>query len=274
MKKFAVFGNPIAQSLSPTIHQMFAHQVGEEISYEKILAHEDGFVEAASTFLAQDTAIGCNVTMPFKLDAYNFAQVEDAAANDAKAVNTLMKTADGKVNGFNTDGIGLVNDLLNNGVALKDKHVLLLGAGGAARGVVSPLFEAGIAKLTIANRTLSRAEQVARESQYDEIAVMTLEGVASITPHVIINSTAASLNGELPCNMNATSLSECEAVYDMVYKNSPTPFMQEATKFGVAQSLDGLGMLVEQAAAAFTIWTGKKPNTAKVVEKVRELVKR
>ncbi|MEC8231778.1 MAG: shikimate dehydrogenase, partial [Pseudomonadota bacterium] len=175
MKKFAVFGNPIAQSLSPTIHQMFAQQVGEEISYEKILAPEDGFVDAASAFLAQDAAIGCNVTMPFKLDAYNFAQVEDAAANDAKAVNTLMKTADGNVYGFNTDGIGLVNDLLNNGVALKNKHVLLLGAGGAARGVVSPLFEAGIAKLTIANRTLSRAEQVASESQYNEIAVMTLE---------------------------------------------------------------------------------------------------
>ncbi len=253
---------------------MFAQQVGEEISYEKILAPEDGFVDAASAFLAQDAAIGCNVTMPFKLDAYNFAQVEDAAANDAKAVNTLMKTADGKVNGFNTDGIGLVNDLLNNGVALKDKHVLLLGAGGAARGVVSPLFVAGIAKLTIANRTLSRAEQVASESQYNEIAVMTLDDVASITPHVIINSTAASLNGELPCNINAASLSKCEAVYDMVYKNSPTPFMQEAIKLGVAQSLDGLGMLVEQAAAAFTIWTGKKPNTAQVVDKVRELIKR
>ena len=252
---------------------MFAEQVGEEISYEKILAPEDGFVDAAKAFLAQDTAIGCNVTMPFKLDAFYFAQVEDAAANDAKAVNTLMKTADGKVYGFNTDGIGLVNDLLNNGVVLQDKHVLLLGAGGAARGVVSPLFKAGIAKLTIANRTVSRAEQVASESQYNDIEVSTLEDITSIAPHIIINSTAASLNGQLPCNMNAASLSNCEAVYDMVYKNSPTPFMQEATKLGVEKSLDGLGMLVEQAAAAFTIWTGKMPDTAMVVNKLRESIK-
>lgn len=253
---------------------MFAQQVGEDISYEKILAPEEGFVGAAKAFFAQKEAIGCNVTMPFKLDAYNFAHVDDAAANDAKAVNTLMKTADGKVSGFNTDGIGLVNDLLNNGVVLKDKHVLLLGAGGAARGVVSPLFTAGINKLTIANRTLSRAEQVAKESQYSEIDVMTLEDVTSITPQIIINSTSASLNGALPCNMSAAFLSKCEAVYDMVYKNSPTPFMQEASKLGVEKSLDGLGMLVEQAAAAFTIWTGAKPDTAEVVNKVREIIKR
>ena len=273
MKKYAVFGNPIAQSLSPTIHQMFAEQTGQVISYEKILAPEDGFKEAAKAFFAQEGALGCNVTMPFKLDAFELAQVDDQAAKDAKAVNTIMLSEDGTLKGFNTDGVGLVNDLLNNGVKLNNQRVLLLGAGGAARGVISPLFDAGIATLIIANRTLERAQQVANESTHSsDIDVVSLDEVKSTKPNIIINSTATSLHGTLPCEVNATLLSECAAVYDMVYKNSPTPFMQSASEMGVPQCIDGLGMLVEQAAAAFTIWTGVKPNTKSVVEYVRQSI--
>jgi shikimate dehydrogenase len=272
MKKFAVFGNPISQSLSPTIHQMFADQVGENISYEKILAPEDGFIEAAKAFLAQDEAVGCNVTMPFKLDAFNFAKVDDQAAKDAQAVNTLMKRESGEVLGYNTDGVGLVNDLLNNGVEIKDKRVLLIGAGGAARGVISPLLKAGAASLTIANRTKAKAEEVASAASNPKVQVVAIEDIASVAPHIIINSTAASLSNALPCSLNDGVLQHCEVVYDMVYKNSPTRFMRNAAELGVKTQIDGLGMLVEQAAEAFYIWTQKRPDTSDIVKRVRDIV--
>ncbi|MCP3704730.1 MAG: shikimate dehydrogenase [Pseudomonadota bacterium] len=272
MKKFAVFGNPIAQSLSPTIHQMFAEQVGEKISYEKILAPVDGFVDAANAFLAQEGAVGCNVTMPFKLDAFNLAKVDDQAAKDAQAVNTLMNGDSGEIWGFNTDGVGLVNDLLNSGVEIKGKRVLLIGAGGAARGVISPLLKAGAASLTITNRTKAKAEEVASAASNAKVQVAALEDIADVAPHIIINSTAASLSNELPCRLNDGVLQNCEVVYDMVYKNSPTRFMREAAELGVKTQIDGLGMLVEQAAEAFYIWTQKRPDTSDIVKRVRAIV--
>ncbi|MCP4282473.1 shikimate dehydrogenase [Alteromonas macleodii] len=272
MKKFAVFGNPIAQSLSPTIHQMFAEQVGENISYEKILAPVDGFVDAANAFLAQEGALGCNVTMPFKLDAFNLAMVDDQAAKDAQAVNTLMNGDSGEIWGFNTDGVGLVNDLLNSGVEIKGKRVLLIGAGGAARGVISPLLKAGAASLTITNRTKAKAEEVASAASNAKVQVAALEDIADVAPHIIINSTAASLSNELPCRLNDGVLQNCEVVYDMVYKNSPTRFMREAAELGVKTQIDGLGMLVEQAAEAFYIWTQKRPDTSDIVKRVRAIV--
>ncbi|WP_269521192.1 shikimate dehydrogenase [Alteromonas sp. BMJM2] len=272
MKKFAVFGNPIEQSLSPTIHQMFADQVGEKISYEKILAPEDSFIEVAKAFLAQEGAVGCNVTMPFKLDAFNLAKVDDQAAKDAQAVNTLMNSDTDELLGFNTDGVGLVNDLLNSGVEIKDKRVLLIGAGGAARGVISPLLNAGAASLTIANRTRTKAEEVANAASNPKVQVVTLEDIATIAPHIIINSTAASLSNELPCSLDDGVLQNCEVVYDMVYKNSPTRFMRDAAGLGVKTQIDGLGMLVEQAAEAFYIWTRKRPDTSDIVKRVRDIV--
>lgn len=272
MKKFAVFGNPIAQSLSPTIHQMFAEQVGEKIAYEKILAPVDGFVDAANAFLAQEGAVGCNVTMPFKLDAFNLAMVDDQAAKDAQAVNTLMNGDSGEIWGFNTDGVGLVNDLLNSGVEIKGKRVLLIGAGGAARGVISPLLKAGAASLTITNRTKAKAEEVASAASNAKVQVAALEDIADVAPHIIINSTAASLSNELPCRLNDGVLQNCEVVYDMVYKNSPTRFMREAAELGVKTQIDGLGMLVEQAAEAFYIWTQKRPDTSDIVKRVRAIV--
>ena len=272
MKKFAVFGNPIVQSLSPTIHEMFAKQCGEQISYEKILAPEDGFTPEAKAFLAQPDAIGCNVTMPFKQDAFALANVDDQAALDAKAVNTLMKRSDGTVAGFNTDGVGLVNDLLNHGVQLKNKRVLLIGAGGAARGVIAPLIASGIASLHLTNRTKAKAEIVASETGGGKVKVVGIEDCDTVAPHIIINSTAASLSNALPCSLNDGVLQHCEVVYDMVYKNSPTRFMRDAAELGVKTQIDGLGMLVEQAAEAFYIWTQKRPDTSDIVKRVRDIV--
>ena len=251
---------------------MFAEQVGEKISYEKILAPVDGFVDAANAFLAQEGAVGCNVTMPFKLDAFNLAKVDDQAAKDAQAVNTLMNGDSGEVWGFNTDGVGLVNDLLNSGVEIKGKRVLLIGAGGAARGVISPLLKAGAASLTITNRTKAKAEEVASAASNAKVQVAALEDIADVAPHIIINSTAASLSNELPCRLNYGVLQNCEVVYDMVYKNSPTRFMREAAELGVKTQIDGLGMLVEQAAEAFYIWTQKRPDTSDIVKRVRAIV--
>ncbi len=251
---------------------MFAEQVGEEISYEKILAPEDGFTDAVKAFLAQQGAVGCNVTMPFKLEAFNLAKVDDQAAKDAQAVNTLMNSDDGEVLGYNTDGIGLVNDLLNSGVEIQGKRVLLIGAGGAARGVISPLIAAGAASLTIANRSKAKADQVVKVNSNPKVQVVALKDIASSSPHIIINSTAASLSNELPCSLNDGVLQNCEVVYDMVYKNSPTRFMREAADLGVATCIDGLGMLVEQAAEAFYIWTKKRPDTSKIVKRVRGIV--
>ena len=251
---------------------MFAEQVGEKISYEKILAPVDGFVDAANAFLAQEGAVGCNVTMPFKLDAFNLAKVDDQAAKDAQAVNTLMNGDSGEVWGYNTDGVGLVNDLLNSGVEIKGKRVLLIGAGGAARGVISPLIKAGAASLTIANRTKAKAEEVVNAASNAKVQVVALEDIADVAPHIIINSTAASLSNELPCRLNDGVLQSCEVVYDMVYKNSPTRFMREAAELGVKTQIDGLGMLVEQAAEAFYIWTQKRPDTSDIVKRVRAIV--
>ncbi len=251
---------------------MFAEQVGEKISYEKILAPVDGFVDAANAFLAQEGAVGCNVTMPFKLDAFNLAKVDDQAAKDAQAVNTLMNGDSGEIWGFNTDGVGLVNDLLNSGVEIKGKRVLLIGAGGAARGVISPLLKAGAASLTITNRTKAKAEEVAGAASNAKVQVAALEDIADVAPHIIINSTAASLSNELPCRLNDGVLQNCEVVYDMVYKNSPTRFMRDAAELGVKTQIDGLGMLVEQAAEAFYIWTQKRPDTSDIVKRVRAIV--
>jgi len=269
VKKFAVFGNPIVQSLSPSIHKMFAEQSGEQILYEKILAPVDGFAPAAHEFLSRQGAVGCNVTMPFKQDAFALAKVDDQAAQDAKAVNTLMKREDGSIAGFNTDGVGLVNDLLNHGVILEDKRVLLIGAGGAARGVIAPLCASGIASLHLTNRTKEKADLVANETGGGNVQVVAKEVCARISPHIIINSTAASLQDELPFEMNAALFAECEMAYDMVYRAGKTRFMQHALALGATEVLDGLGMLVEQAAASFRIWTGHKPETRTVIDILR-----
>ncbi|RFP12042.1 MULTISPECIES: shikimate dehydrogenase [unclassified Duganella] len=269
MDRYCVFGNPIAHSKSPEIHAAFAAQTGQELSYEKRLAPVDGFAAAVQAFIAEGGK-GANVTVPFKLDAVKVAQALTIRARAAGAVNTLHFTEDGIV-GDNTDGAGLVADIVNNaGVQIIGKRVLLLGAGGAARGVVLPILEHRPAQLVIANRTVATAEALV-----EQFAALGGEGVVSACGYgkiegafdIVINATSASLSAELP-PVPASVFAPGSLAYDMMYGASPTVFLQFAGQHG-ARLRDGLGMLVEQAAEAFSLWRGVQPATAEVLQSLR-----
>jgi shikimate dehydrogenase len=260
--KYAVIGNPIAHSKSPQIHTAFARQTGQDIVYEeRILAPLDGFTNTIKRLIAEGYA-GCNVTVPFKFEAYSLATRRAELAQSAQAANTL--TFDGaEIVGDNTDGKGLVADITRNlGFDLQGKKVLLMGAGGAAYGVASPLQQAG-AQLYIANRSEGKAIQLATSigaigGSYDAAGKQPFD--------VIINATSSGLSDQLPPIPANVFASGCLA-YDMMYGRE-TPFMQFAREHG-ARVTDGLGMLVEQAAEAFFIWRGVRPDTASVITQLR-----
>ena len=266
MDKYAVFGNPIEHSLSPKIHSLFAQQVGIELSYEKILAPEGGFVDSARAFIA-DGAKGFNITVPFKLDAFALANQHTPHAQSAAAVNTIKVEGDTLI-GHNTDGIGLVNDLMNNlGVELKGKIILILGAGGATQGILLPLLEQNPRRVMIANRTAAKAQQLKHDfAQYGKTCGFGLEKIKHDPVDIIINATSASLDGKMP--KIASGCAQGALCYDLMY-NKQTPFMDWAVNNQAAQVADGLGMLVEQAAAAFVFWTGKTPDTQAVISELR-----
>ena len=267
MDRYGVFGNPIGHSKSPQIHRMFAQQTGQSLSYEALLAPLDDFPGFARQFFVEGR--GANVTVPFKEDAWRLADQLTERARLAGAVNTLQKRDDGTLLGDNTDGIGLVRDLRDNaGVALQGKRILLLGAGGAARGVLEPLLSQSPAALVIANRTLARAEQLVGEfAELGPVSASAFEQLVG-TFDVIINGTSASLAGELPPLQDSLVLSGTTFCYDMMYGASETPFCQWAAARG-AVTRDGLGMLVEQAAAAFELWRGVRPESAPVLDELR-----
>jgi shikimate dehydrogenase len=268
--RYCVIGNPIAHSKSPDIHARFAAATGQELVYERCLAPLDAFAKTVHELVAQGYK-GANVTVPFKLDAAALADELTARAEAAGAVNTLV-FADGRIRGDNTDGAGLINDILNNaGVALHGKRVLLLGAGGAARGAVLPLLDAGPSLLMIANRTRATAEALvtrfAPQAQPgQQVACCPFDGITG--PYdVVINATSASLSDDLPPIPPATFAAGTLA-YDMMYGARPTRFMEFAAAHG-ATTRDGLGMLVEQAAEAFSIWRGVRPQTGEVLAALR-----
>lgn len=262
--RYAVFGHPIAHSKSPLIHAAFARQTGQDITYEAILAPLDGFTDNVAAFIAAGGR-GANVTVPFKEEAFKLAQRLSPRAERAGAVNTLSFDTEG-ILGDNTDGAGLVADLTRNlHCALNGKRILLLGAGGAARGVIEPLLDQQPAALVIANRTPSRAQ---------ELAELFGRGVSACgfeeanTPFdLVINATAASLAGELP-PLSPRVFSANSLAYDMMYGRD-TPFLSFARAHGAATA-DGLGMLVEQAAEAFYLWRGVRPDTAPVIASLRQ----
>ena len=274
MDQYVVFGNPIGHSKSPLIHRLFADQTGQQLEYNTLLAPLDDFSMCALGFFKQGS--GANVTVPFKEEAYRL--VGDgltARAWRAGAVNTLTRLPDGSLQGDNTDGAGLVRDLtVNAGVELKGKRILLLGAGGAVRGVLEPLLAHEPASLVIANRTVEKAEQLARE--FDDLGPVAASGFSWLEEPVdlIINATSASLAGEMP--PIAASLIEpgVAVCYDMMYAKEPTPFCRWATEHGAAKVLDGLGMLAEQAAEAFFIWRGVRPDTGPVLDELRRQLAR
>lgn len=267
---YAVIGNPVDHSLSPWIHAAFARQTGEDIAYEKITAPKDGFESVARRFFAAG-GLGLNVTVPFKLDAYEFADRLTERARAAGAVNTLALQSDGGILGDNTDGAGLVADIRDNlGWPIADRRVLMVGAGGAARGAMLPLLEQGPAQVHIANRTAIRAERLARE--FARHGVLSAGGFDTFDSlqgpfDLVINASAASLDGDLP-PLPAGLLGPASHAYDMVYGAEPTPFMSWAAGLG-AKTADGLGMLVGQAAESFMLWRGVGPETAPVLQELR-----
>ncbi len=266
--RYAVIGNPIAHSKSPEIHAQFALQTRQDLRYERMLAPLDGFLATVKDFISQGGR-GANVTVPFKLEAHALATVLTERARAAGAVNTL-KFEDGAIEGDNTDGVGLVNDIVKNaGCPIAGKKVLLLGAGGAARGVVLPVLMEKPAELVIANRTQSKALELVR--QFSEMGGNFLvSDFAALTASfdIVINATSASLDADMPAISGAVFGNHTLA-YDMMYGKQPTVFMQFAARHGAA-ARDGLGMLVEQAAESFLFWRGVRPDTAPVLNRLRD----
>jgi shikimate dehydrogenase len=262
-ERYAVFGNPIAHSKSPLIHMAFARQTAQDISYEAILAPLDGFSAAVRSF-AESGGCGANVTVPFKEDAFRLATRLSGHATKAAAVNTL-KFDNGEILGDNTDGIGLVRDIRKNlEFALGKKRILLLGAGGAARGVIMPLLAEAPASLTIANRTVEKAD--ALREHFNGIESSSYGALAGRQFDLVINATSSGLTDEMPAFPNGIYAYGSMA-YDMMYGRE-TPFMRFSRAHG-ATVADGLGMLVEQAAEAFFIWRGIRPLTAPVIAQLR-----
>ena len=284
--RYCVLGNPIGHSRSPAIHARFAAQCGQDLSYEAVLAPLDGFAATVAQFVAAGGK-GANVTVPFKEEAFRLSTRRSARAERAAAVNTLAFDETG-IFGDNTDGAGLVRDIATNlGVALAGKRILLLGAGGAARGVIAPLLACRPAGLFIANRSADKAEALARE--FADLAPVTEATAGSGTMEakagprvdagsfgktaerrfdIVINATSASLSGAslpLPPGIFAAG----SLAYDMMYGKGDTPFLALAREQGAARLADGLGMLVEQAAEAFLVWRGVRPDTAPVLAELR-----
>ncbi len=268
--RYAVMGNPVAHSKSPVIHQQFAHQFGHDIEYTALWVDLDGFPEAVQQFRAEGGK-GLNVTVPFKLEAFRLADNLSDRARLAGAVNTLRFEPDGKIFGDNTDGTGLVHDLTKNlDVHLRDRKILVLGAGGAVRGVLGPLFKQRPALLTIANRTVSRAQELAKAfAHLGKVEACGYGELVGKRFDVVINGTSASLKGEvppLPVNLFAKNA----VAYDMMYGDKPTAFLEWAMLHGAATAADGLGMLVEQAAESYLLWHGVRPETRHVIAALRK----
>lgn len=266
--KYGVVGNPIAHSRSPEIHQRFALQAKQQLSYERIEAPLDGFEDKALT-LREAGYGGLNVTLPFKIDAAKLADDLTPRARVAGAVNTLKFDGD-TIIGDNTDGIGFVRDLRERlQFSLSNCTVLILGAGGGVRGLIGSLLDESPRWLAVANRSHKRAEDLAEEFgveaiHFDEIPAEHFD--------LIINGTTTSLHNEAPA-IDPDTFNDCSLAYDLVYSAEDTPFMQLAQAGGAKIVVDGLGMLIEQAAESFLLWRGMRPDTAPVYRELRELLK-
>jgi shikimate dehydrogenase len=263
--KYCVFGNPIGHSKSPLIQAAFARQTGEDIEYRAILAPTDGFADAVAAFIAEGGK-GANVTLPFKQEAYRLATRLTQRAEQANAVNTLV-FKDDEVVGDNTDGVGLLRDItINLNTPIRDQRVLLLGAGGAARGVIGPLLDEHPRSLTIANRTVARARSLAEHfAAIGPIDGGGYEALAGRAFDIVINATSASLSGAMP-TLPTGLFAPGSLVYKMMYGLGDTPFRVFAREQGAGMISEGLGMLLEQAAESFFVWRGVRPDCKPVAE--------
>ncbi|MGZ4968266.1 MAG: shikimate dehydrogenase [Methylobacter sp.] len=264
--RYAVFGHPIKHSKSPRIHSLFAEQTGQALEYTAVEVPAEQFQTAVAAFFAEGGK-GLNCTVPLKELAWNYANHKTERAELSKAVNTLALQADGSLLGDNTDGIGLVTDLMtNHAITLSGIRILVLGAGGASRGIIGPILQLSPENLVIANRTIEKAAILA--SEFHDKGPVTgcgFDELANRKFDLILNATSASLSGQLP-PLPAGLLAAGGNCYDLAYGNEPTAFVRWGLENHAAKSLDGLGMLVEQAAEAFFIWRGVRPQTRPVIE--------
>ena len=270
MDRYAVVGHPVAHSKSPFIHARFAEQTGAELEYGLMDVAPEDFTQAVKSFFDAGGR-GLNITLPHKQRAWELSDWRSDGAERSEAVNTLFCDDDGRLRGHNTDGIGLVRDITgNHGGHIKGQHLLLLGAGGAVRGVIPALLAQKPASICIANRTVEKAESLVRHfsgpiamqaTHYDELAGSQFD--------LLINGTSAGLDGKVPA-LPEGILAESAWCYDMVYGRGQTPFQAWAMDQGAEQAIDGCGMLVEQAAQSFYIWRGVMPNTAGVITALRQ----
>jgi len=264
--QYLVYGNPIEQSRSPDIHHIFASESHQNINYQKQLVGLDDFSTTVSQFISQGGK-GANVTAPFKEQALKLANILTERASLAGAVNTLTFKG-GKIYGDNTDGEGLVQDLLMHGVTLKQSKILILGAGGAVRGVLLPILAQNPNAIKIGNRTLSKAKALCQYFNDERLSACSFDETTGQEFDLIINATSASLSGDLP-PIPASIITNEVVCYDMVYGKNETPFLQWARAQGAMQVIDGLGMLVGQAAVSFAIWRGVTPDVKPVIAKLR-----
>ena len=269
MDKYAVVGNPVAHSKSPQIHAAFAQATGQDMSYERLLAPVGGFAAVVAAF-ARDGGRGLNVTVPFKLDAFAVARTASDRAQAAGACNTLQREGDAWY-ADNTDGAGIVRDLIHNsGVPIKGCDLLVLGAGGAARGILVPLLQEGPRSITICNRTAAKAEALAvRFAARGPVAAVALPALAGRDFDVVVNATSAGMTGDVTLPWPAGLFRPRAFAYDMIYADAPTTFLRWAKTEGVRRAADGLGMLIEQAAESFYLWRGVRPDTAPVFALLR-----
>lgn len=259
--QYAVIGNPIEHSKSPDIHLLFADQTSEHLNYEKILADEDKFSQAATEFFANGGK-GLNVTVPFKSDACEFVDELTGYAKNAGAVNTIYKDENGKFIGANTDGIGLLRDLKKSlRVQIINKKILIIGAGGATQGIVEPLLHEQPSELIIANRTASKAAAIAKQfNNFGNVKGYSLNEIPKQPFDLVLHATSAGLQGnnvELPIEIIGPNT----CCYDLLYSDQDTSFMQWSKNNNADNVVDGFGMLLEQAAEAFYIWRGQRPDT-------------
>jgi shikimate dehydrogenase len=270
---YAIVGNPISHSKSPLIHAEFARLTAQDMTYSALLAALDGFAQTVQEFAAQGGK-GLNVTVPFKEEAFRISSRVSARARAARAVNTLKREGE-EWFGENTDGAGLVRDLKANlQFELKNAHVLLMGAGGAARGVLLPLLQAQPRSLTIVNRTLAKAEQLQSEAketgEFADLAPLSVTGYERLSGQfdLIINATSASLKDTMPPMSNEV-FAHARLVYDLMYGVGITPFLKFAHESGAQQIAEGIGMLVEQAAESFHVWRGIRPPTQELIARLK-----
>jgi shikimate dehydrogenase len=267
---YAVFGNPIKQSKSPVIHQAFAQQLEESLSYRAVRVEHEQFEEKVRGFF-QHGGMGLNITVPFKERAFALADSASAAAQRAGASNCLVPQREGGLHAANTDGVGMVRDMVANlGWQLQGRRTLIIGAGGAVRGIVHPLLSERLGSLTIVNRTADRAAELAERFSSTELTVAAggLEAAAGSVFDLVINATSASLGNEMPDLADIQLAPRC-CCYDLVYAAEPTAFMRWSAAQAAWAIADGLGMLVEQAAESYYLWRGQRPGTEEVISGLR-----